>query len=75
MTDIEKAIAKARKFDAFEVADLVDMQLVWDVVDAAYFGAFHHNSCPWLRGAECLCAKGRVDAALDALARAVLGGE
>lgn len=45
--------------------------LYMDVAEAAEIGAFHHNSCPWLAGDECLCAKQQVDEALAKLRTAV----
>lgn len=37
------------------------------VVEAAKLGAFHHNSCPWLHGGICCCAKKELDEALTHL--------
>lgn len=37
--------------------------------EAMSMGAFHHNSCPWLNGKECYCAREKVDKWLAKYAR------
>lgn len=59
-TEITSAEWLARKVDDLEAKLAI-------AIGALETGAFHHNSCPWLQGKECVCAHQRVREALEKL--------
>ncbi len=55
-----------------EVSPAYD-EAVKGLVEALEMGAFHHTTCPWHYGKNCLCAHTKVDAALEAYKAATRG--